>query len=453
MSGIPQNSVPINNNELIVTNGNNNCPHSVLSDEELKLLAKLEEQNRIIETDVKALNSLQSNSGHSRRSSDTSQVSEISQMNSESNDQDLSNGRDVWQIWGQLINDWNNQSKKNKTLQELVRKGIPHHLRGMVWQLLCNAPNCSVRDQYSDFLRQSSVCEKVIKRDIARTYPEHDFFKEKGSPGQEGLFNVMKAYSIHDSEVGYCQGSAFLVGVLLLNMPEEDAFAVFTCLMQDYRLREMYKPTMAELGLCIYQLECMVQELLPELYMHFQSQNYHTSMYASSWFLTLFTSCLPLHIAYRVLDLFLYDGIEMIFRISIAILLLCKEDLLRLDMEGLLRYFQKEMPSKCETDPDYLVNLCVQVKYDQKKMKKLAKDYQTVKAKEQEELVELRRLRTENRLLRQRIENLEHESAELADKLIQGQVCRAQEAEDNFVIKRELAAIRQQELEAKNELE
>lgn len=141
----------------------------------------------------------------------------------------------------------------------MVRKGIPQHLRGMVWQLLCNAQNCAVRDQYTSYLSQSSPCEKVIKRDVARTYPEHEFFREKGSPGQEGLFNVMKAYSLFDSEVGYCQGSAFLVGVLLLNMPEEDAFAVFIQLMQEYRLREMYKPTMAELGLCIYQLECMVQ--------------------------------------------------------------------------------------------------------------------------------------------------------------------------------------------------
>lgn len=65
----------------------------------------------------------------------------------------------------------------------------------------------------------------------------------------------------------------------------------------------------------------------------------------------------------------------------------------------------------------------------------------------------LQRLRTENRLLRQRIENLESESAELADKLIQGQVCRAQEAEDNFVIKRELAALRQQEQVYKEEIE
>lgn len=42
-------------------------------------------------------------------------------------------------------------------------------------------------------------------------------------------------------------------------MPEEDAFCVFVKLMQDYRMREIFKPTMAELGLCIFQLESMLQ--------------------------------------------------------------------------------------------------------------------------------------------------------------------------------------------------
>lgn len=84
---------------------------------------------------------------------------------------------------------------------------------------------------------------------------------------------------------------------------------------------------------------------------------------------------------------------------------------------------------------------------------RLSKDYNVLKTKEQEELVELRRLRTENRLLRQRIENLEQESGELADKLIQGQVSRAQEAEDNFVIKRELANSRKREEDLKEKLE
>ncbi|KAH7641683.1 ecotropic viral integration site 5 ortholog [Dermatophagoides farinae] len=424
-----------------------------ISNAELELLAKLEEQNRLLETDMKSLNSLHSvQSNHSRRSSETSEISNSEQLNQLCN----GNADDIYQVWGQIVNDWANIYKKQKTLvQDLVRKGVPTNFRGLVWQLLCNVHNNRVviREKYAPLLKLSSPCEKVIKRDIPRTFPEHEYFKEKDSIGQIGLFNVMKAYSIYDSEVGYCQGSAFVVGLLLLNMPEEDAFTVFQALMYDYRLREMFKPTMAELGLCIYQLECLVQELLPELYNHFQQQNFHTSMFASSWFLTLFTSNLPIHLSTRVMDLFLSEGIDIIFRLSIAILQLCRDDLLKLDMEGLLKYFQKEMPLRCDIDPDYLVHLAVNVKYDQKKMKKLSKDYQTIKAKEQEELVELRRLRTENRLLRQRIDNLEQESGELADKLIQGQVSRAQEAEDNFVIKRELAAAKLLEQELRGELE
>ena len=42
-------------------------------------------------------------------------------------------------------------------------------------------------------------------------------------------------------------------------MPEEEAFAVFVKLMQDYKMRDMFKPTMAELGLCMFQLENLVQ--------------------------------------------------------------------------------------------------------------------------------------------------------------------------------------------------
>lgn len=94
---------------------------------------------------------------------------------------------------------------------------------------------------------------------------------------------------------------------------------------------------MAELGLYMFQLELLVQELLPELHAHFQSQSFHTSMYASSWFLTLFTSVLPFPVATRCMDLFLSEGIEMVFRLGIAILQICKEDILLLDMEEMIK--------------------------------------------------------------------------------------------------------------------
>ncbi|XP_017312646.1 EVI5-like protein isoform X1 [Ictalurus punctatus] len=416
-----------------------------LSPDELELLAKLEEQNRLLEADSKSMRSM---SG-SRRNSGSSLVSSSSASSNLSHLEE-----DTWILWGRIVNEWEEwRRKKDKLLKELIRKGIPHHFRAIVWQLLGNATDMPVKNQYSELLKMSSPCEKLIRRDIARTYPEHEFFKGQDSLGQEVLFNVMKAYSLVDREVGYCQGSAFIVGLLLMQMPEEEAFCVFVRLMQEYRLRELFKPSMAELGLCIYQFEYLLQEQLPELNVHFRSQSFHTSMYASSWFLTLFLTFLPLPIATRIFDIFMYEGLEIIFRVGMAILQYNQTDLIQLDMEGMSQHFQKVIPHQFDSCPDKLILRAYQIKYNPKKMKKLEKEYTTIKNKEMEEQIEIKRLRTENRLLKQRIETLEKESAALADRLIQGQVTRAQEAEENYVIKRELAVVRQQCTTASESLE
>uniref|UniRef100_A0A8C6EAE5 Ecotropic viral integration site 5 n=1 Tax=Moschus moschiferus TaxID=68415 RepID=A0A8C6EAE5_MOSMO len=418
---------------------------SQLSPDDLELLAKLEEQNRLLETDSKSLRSVNG----SRRNSGSSLVSSSSASSNLSHLEE-----DSWILWGRIVNEWEDvRKKKEKQVKELVRKGIPHHFRAIVWQLLCSAQSMPIKDQYSELLKMTSPCEKLIRRDIARTYPEHNFFKEKDSLGQEVLFNVMKAYSLVDREVGYCQGSAFIVGLLLMQMPEEEAFCVFVKLMQDYRLRELFKPSMAELGLCMYQFECMIQEHLPELFVHFQSQSFHTSMYASSWFLTIFLTTFPLPIATRIFDIFMSEGLEIVFRVGLALLQMNQAELMQLDMEGMLQHFQRVIPHQFDGGPDKLIQAAYQVKYNSKKMKKLEKEYTTIKTKEMEEQVEIKRLRTENRLLKQRIETLEKESASLADRLIQGQVTRAQEAEENYLIKRELATIKQQSDEASAKLE
>uniref|UniRef100_A0A8C6M4T5 Ecotropic viral integration site 5 like n=1 Tax=Nothobranchius furzeri TaxID=105023 RepID=A0A8C6M4T5_NOTFU len=376
--------------------------------------------------------SMRSMSG-SRRNSGSSLVSSSSASSNLSHLEE-----DTWILWGRIVNEWEEwRRKKDKLLKELIRKGIPHHFRAIVWQLLGNATDMPVKNQYSELLKMSSPCEKLIRRDIARTYPEHEFFKGQDSLGQEVLFNVMKAYSLVDREVGYCQGSAFIVGLLLMQMPEEEAFCVFVRLMQEYRLRELFKPSMAELGLCIYQFEYLLQEQLPELNVHFRSQSFHTSMYASSWFLTLFLTFLPLPVATRIFDIFMYEGLEIIFRVGLAILQYNQTDLIQLDMEGMSQHFQKVIPHQFDSCPDKLILRAYQVKYNPKRMKKLEKEYTTIKNKEMEEQIEIKRLRTENRLLKQRIETLEKVRK-------QGQVTRAQEAEENYVIKRELAVVRQQ---------
>ncbi|XP_042581801.1 ecotropic viral integration site 5 protein homolog isoform X4 [Cyprinus carpio] len=410
-----------------------------LSPDDVELLAKLEEQNRLLETDSKSLRSVNG----SRRNSGSSLVSSSSASSNLSHLEE-----DSWILWGRIVNEWEDVwKKKEKQLKELVRKGIPHHFRAIVWQLLCNAQNLPIKEQYSELLKMTSPCEKLIRRDIARTYPEHEFFKEKDSLGQEVLFNVMKAYSLVDREVGYCQGSAFIVGLLLMQMPEEEAFCVFVKLMQDYRLRELFKPSMAELGLCMYQFECMIQEQLPELHVHFQAQSFHTSMYASSWFLTIFLTSFPLPVATRIFDIFMCEGLEIVFRVGMAILQMNQAELMQLDMEGMLQHFQKVIPHQLDSGPDKVIQAAYQVKYNAKKMKKLEKEYTTIKTKEMEEQVEIKRLRTENRLLKQRIDTLEKESASLADRLIQKGNPRYSE-EFILQLERELVQARLKEAES-----
>ncbi|XP_061386790.1 ecotropic viral integration site 5 ortholog isoform X1 [Musca vetustissima] len=430
------------------------CPSNVaaavvaeenLPTSEMDLLAKLEAANKLIESDAKSLNSLHST--HSRKNSDTSQISITSQNGNSVAEED------IWTTWATILNDWDGALKrKNPCVRELVRRGIPHHFRAIVWQQLCGASDAD-KKQYAEYIKATSACEKVIRRDIARTYPEVDFFKEKDGPGQEALFNVIKAYSLHDREVGYCQGSGFIVGLLLMHMPEEEAFAVLVQIMQQHRMRDMFKPSMSELGLCMYQLENLVQEQIPEMHIHFQQQGFQTTMYASSWFLTLYTTSLSLNISSLIMDVFLSEGMEFIFKVALALLLLGKDTLLSLDMEAMLKYFQKELPKKVEADPDAFFQLAYSIKINTKRMKKMEKEYQDVKKKEQEEMVELRRLRRENRLLKQRNDLLEAESAELADRLVRGQVSRAEEEETSFAIQTELMQLRRSYLEISHQLE
>jgi len=117
------------------------------------------------------------------------------------------------------------------------------------------------------------------------------------------------------------------------------------------------------------------------------------------------------------------------------------------------QYFQTVMPANFEAEQEAVFNMAFTFKINQKKMKRLEKEYTSMKTKEKEDEIELRRMRTENHLLRQRIDMLETESSDLADRLIQGQVTRAEEEETTFAIKRELAAIKQHDIDTNQALQ
>jgi hypothetical protein len=68
----------------------------------------------------------------------------------------------------------------------------------------------------------------LIGKDVYRTLPHQDRFKEDFKSGQNKLFNVLKAYSCYDNEVGYVQGMNYIAAILLLEI--EDETKAFWCL-------------------------------------------------------------------------------------------------------------------------------------------------------------------------------------------------------------------------------
>ena len=73
-------------------------------------------------------------------------------------------------------------------------------------------------------------------------------------------------------------------------------------------------------------------------------------MYASQWFLTLFTTKFPLNVVFRIIDLFLLDEMDVILQIALGLLQMSKNDLLALDFEGIMKYFRVTLPKIYRVD-------------------------------------------------------------------------------------------------------
>lgn len=217
-------------------------------------------------------------------------------------------------------------------LSRAIRAGIPSTLRGAMWQLMSGSKNKELEQTYASYLDQSSTHDKAIKRDLLRTYPDQTYF-HPGSRGQDELFNVVKAYALLDPEVGYCQGMQFIVGPLLLNMPDEEAFSCWVQLMRQYDLRGHFSPGMPTLQLRLYQFTRLLEDLLPRLHTHLVRQGVKSSMYAVPWLMTLFCYRFPLEVAYRVLDVVFAEGIDSIFRFALLLLEKNEDALLGLDFD------------------------------------------------------------------------------------------------------------------------
>jgi len=233
--------------------------------------------------------------------------------------------------WNEMVKNFDKYYAENFTkLKERIRKGIPDCFRGYVWQYLGGVQkyllNEANKGLFNRLLNEenngtSLEDENLILRDIDRTFPKHTFFKDKYGLGQRSLFNVLRAFAKFNIKTGYVQGMGFISALFLTYMDEECSYWLLHSLMTKYEMEGFFLPKFPELQRSFYKFLCLLKEHLPKVYEHLadKKRNISPSMYASQWFITLFSINFKFEILVRVFDVFLSEGIKIIYRFGLAL--------------------------------------------------------------------------------------------------------------------------------------
>ncbi|XP_056260151.1 TBC1 domain family member 10A [Seriola aureovittata] len=226
--------------------------------------------------------------------------------------------------WLDMLNNWDKwMAKKHKKVKDRCQKGIPPSLRGRAWLYLTGGKVKREQNQgkFQELDNQPGDPKwvDIIERDLHRQFPFHEMFAARGGHGQQDLFRVLKAYTLHRPEEGYCQAQAPIAAVLLMHMPAEDAFWVLV------QICEKYLPGYYSTGLEAIQLDgeilyALLRRVSPVAHRHLKRHKLEPILYMTEWFMCAFSRTLPWALVLRVWDMFLCDGVKILFRVGLVLL-------------------------------------------------------------------------------------------------------------------------------------
>lgn len=253
--------------------------------------------------------------------------------------------------WLDMVDSWDKWilSKRFEHMKKRCRKGIPSAVRGKAWFYLSGG-HISL-SKYSKFYEKlerepgdEQVCDE-IRKDIHRQFPNHELFREPGGPGQQSLYNVLKCFSIIRKEISYCQGLAPVASILLMNMPPSHAFWSLVAITDHY-VPGYYLAGFQAVQLHGRMLFGLLKKYSPTSYKILKKAEIDPVLYMFEWFMCLLVRNLPWATVLRIWDMFLCEGIVVIFKAAIVMLdVTLTSDRKKMDQHDILQLL-KHLPVK-----------------------------------------------------------------------------------------------------------
>uniref|UniRef100_A0AAZ3SK40 Rab-GAP TBC domain-containing protein n=1 Tax=Oncorhynchus tshawytscha TaxID=74940 RepID=A0AAZ3SK40_ONCTS len=263
--------------------------------------------------------------------------------------------------WLKMMKSWD-KYKNSEKLVRRIYKGIPLQLRGEVWCLLLDVPK--IKEEKKDFyeklkLRARGLSPDVrqIDLDVNRTYRDHVMFMTRYDVKSQALFHVLTAYSVYNTEVGYCQGMSQITALLLIYMNEEDAFWALVKLLsgQKHAMHGFFIPGFPKLMRFQEHHDRILKKMMPKLKSHLDTQEVFTSLYTMKWFFQCFLDRTPFTLTLRIWDIYILEGERVLTAMSYTVLKLHKKHLLKLSMEDLVEFLQVTLAKDFFFEDDFVI--------------------------------------------------------------------------------------------------
>ncbi|XP_015988812.2 USP6 N-terminal-like protein isoform X1 [Rousettus aegyptiacus] len=263
--------------------------------------------------------------------------------------------------WLKMLKGWE-KYKNTEKFHRRIYKGIPLQLRGEVWALLLEIPKMKeeTRDLYSKLKHRARGCSPDIRQidlDVNRTFRDHIMFRDRYGVKQQSLFHVLAAYSIYNTEVGYCQGMSQITALLLMYMNEEDAFWALVKLFSGpkHAMHGFFVHGFPKLLRFQEHHEKILNKFLSKLKQHLDSQEIFTSFYTMKWFFQCFLDRTPFTLNLRIWDIYIFEGERVLTAMSYTILKLHKKHLMKLSMEELVEFLQETLAKDFFFEDDFVI--------------------------------------------------------------------------------------------------
>ncbi|PAV59928.1 hypothetical protein WR25_17388 [Diploscapter pachys] len=252
--------------------------------------------------------------------------------------------------WLRMIEQWQSGHPPSK-LEERIWKGIPEKLRMMVWPKLLGADRMMRENQdvYHQLLLRARLVSKDIQQidlDINRTYRDHLAFRKRYDIKQKSLLNVLAAYSMYNTEVGYCQGMSQIAALLLMYLDEEESFWCMHALMISPRhsMHGFFVPGFPKLTRFETHFKKVLKKYKKGVYKHLDKHDI-PYIYLTKWWFGCFLDRVPFSLALRLWDVFLLEGDSILIAMALNIMKMHERTIKTLGIENFMEFVQTTLPN------------------------------------------------------------------------------------------------------------